>query len=147
VVDRLRATVPALVALVTGSPAAVLDQRPAPDEWNAATVVAHLADAELVYGVRLRMVLTQPGAMLPAYNERDWAARFGPLDQDVHRSLARFRALRESTMAILESLADNEWARVGVHEERGSLSVADIADLMAAHDSAHLDQIRTALAG
>jgi len=146
VVDSLRSTGPALVALVTGSTAEALARRPAAGEWSAVTIIGHLADAELVYGVRLRTAVTQPGGMLPAFDEDEWATRFGPLEDDPHRSLARFRALRDATVAIVESLTDDEWDRVGLHEELGELSVRQLVDRLVAHDGNHLDQLRTALA-
>ena len=145
VVDSLRATVPALIALVTGSKPAAFHRRPAADEWDAATVLAHLADAELVYGYRIRAALAEPGVVMPGYDEKVWAARFGPLDDDPSRTLARFRILRESLVALVESLADDEWERVGLHEEVGEMSVRALIDRVVAHDTAHLDQIRAAL--
>lgn len=108
-------------------------------------VMNHLADAELVYGVRIRTAIAQPGALLPAYDEKEWVTRFSPYDEDPHRALTRFRAVRDSTLAILDSVTDEEWQRCGLHEEAGELSVADLAARMAAHDTAHLDQIREAL--
>jgi hypothetical protein len=146
VVDSLRATVPALVSLVTGSSRAGFDRRPAPGEWSATIVMSHLADAELVYGMRLRTAIANPGGFLPAYDENDWAARFAPLDDDPSVALARFRVLRESTVAIVESLTDEEWERAGLHEEAGELSVRQLVDRIVSHDAAHLDQIRAALA-
>jgi DinB family protein len=146
VVDSLRATVPALVSLVTGSPISAFRRRPGPSEWDAATVMSHMADAEMAYGLRLRTALAQPGGILAAYDENAWAARFGPLDDDPNKALARFRALRDNTIAIVESIADHEWTQVGLHEEFGEVSVAELVDRIVAHDAGHLDQIRTALA-
>jgi hypothetical protein len=145
VTDSLRATAPALVALVTGSPPASFGRRPAPDEWSAATVVSHLADAELVYAVRIRTALAQPGGPLPAFDENAWAERFGPHDDDPNRALARFRAVRDSTVTILDSLTDEEWQRAGIHDELGELTVAALAQRLIDHDAAHLDQLRAAL--
>ena len=150
-VDGLRAAVPALVALVTGSPPAAFHHRPATDAgveqaWTAATVVSHLADAELVYAVRLRLLLSADEPELTPYDEDAWAARFGPLDDDPAVALARFRALRENTLAILESLTDQEWRRGGHHVERGHETVEAVVARMVAHDATHLDQIRAALA-
>ncbi len=131
--------------MLTGSPGAAFQRRPTPGEWNAATIVGHLADAELIYGVRLRTAITQPGGMLPAFDEEQWAQRFGPVDDDPAVALARFRALRDSTIAIVESLSDDEWERVGLHEVFGELSVRGLVDRIIAHDATHLDQLRTAL--
>ncbi len=41
-----------------------LIRRPAPEKWSIAEVVAHLADAELAMGWRLRNMLANPGVAL-----------------------------------------------------------------------------------
>ena len=84
--------------------------------------------------------------MLAAFDENAWAERFGALDADPRDALARWRTLREANVRLLESLADDEWSRTGMHQERGILSVAAVAQLLADHDRTHLDQIRAALA-
>lgn len=145
-VARLRSTALDLVSLVAGADPARLRRAPAAGGWSAATVVAHLADTELVYSVRVRLVLTAERPWLVAFGEEAWAERFAPLEPDVRETLHRWRALRDGNVRLFASLSDAEWAREGVHEERGSLTVAAIADLLAAHDRAHLDQIRRALA-
>jgi hypothetical protein len=38
-----------------------LIRRPAPERWSIAQIVAHLADAELAMGRRLRNMLANPG--------------------------------------------------------------------------------------
>jgi len=109
-------------------------------------VVSHLADAELVYAIRIRTALAQPGGALPGFDENAWADRFGPHDDDPHVSMARFRAVRENTVTILDSLTDEEWQRVGIHDELGELTVAALVQRLVDHDAAHLDQLRAALA-
>jgi DinB superfamily len=47
-----------------------LIRRPAPEKWSIAEIVAHLADAELAMGWRLRNMLATPGVAFPR--------RFGP---------------------------------------------------------------------
>ena len=144
-VDRLRATVRDLVSLTSGVPDDHLKREPAPGEWAVDMIVAHLADAELVYSVRLRMLLTADDPELPAFDQDAWADRFGGLDEELHLSMARWRALRESNLRVLHSLADEEWENYGTHEERGRITVADVAAILADHDKSHLDQIRQAL--
>ena len=146
VVDRLRSTALDLVTLVSGADAGPLRRAPAPGEWSAATVVAHLADAEVVYSVRARLMLTADRPWLPAFDEQAWVARFAGLDPHVRDSLQRWRLLRDANVRLFASLDEPEWAREGVHEERGTLSVAALAELVVSHDRSHLDQIRAALA-
>ena len=144
--DRLRSTALDLVSLVSGVDPAPLRRPPAPDEWSAATVVAHLADAELVYSVRARMVLTADRPFLPAFDERAWIARCGGADADVRDSLQRWRALRDANVRLFASLSEPEWAMEGVHEERGPVTVGGLVEILVGHDRAHLAQIRAALA-
>ena len=143
---RLRSTALDLVSLVSGVDAGRLGCAPAPGEWPAGTVVAHLADAELVYSVRARMILTGDRLFLPSFDEQAWAARCAALDGDVRETLQRWRVLRDANIRLFASLDPDEWAREGVHEERGAITLAALADIVASHDRSHLDQIRTALA-
>lgn len=147
IVERLKATAGDLVSLVGAADPASLNRQPSAEEWSAAVVVAHLADAELVYGERLRRVLTEDRPRLDAFDEAVWAERFGPLEPGTKEALQRWRSLRESTTRILDSLSDDEWELVGLHSQRGLLSVAALAEAMVNHDRNHLDQIRRALAG
>ncbi len=147
VVDRLRSTALDLVSLVTGADAAPLRAVPAPGEWSAATVVAHLADAEQVYGVRARMMLTADRPWLTSFDEKAWVARFFPLERDVRESLQRWRSLRDANVRVFDSLTEEEWAREGVLDQQGTVTVAGLAGLIVSHDRAHLDQIRRALSG
>jgi hypothetical protein len=147
VLERLRSTVRDLVSLTSSAPDNRLLKAPASREWSPAQVIAHLADAELVYGFRLRKVVTEPYPQLAAFDENAWAERFASVEEEPRDALARWRVLRESNLRIFESLVEDEWERTGNHAEKGEMSTADIAELLADHDRNHLDQIRKSLAG
>jgi hypothetical protein len=144
--ERLKSTPRELVALLATARPELLQRQPAEDEWSPATVVAHLADAELVYSVRIRMTLTTDRPYLAAFDEDAWVRRFAELETDPKESLARWRALRDANLRVFESLEPGEWKLTGLHAERGEVSVAHLADLLVAHDRAHLAQIREGLA-
>lgn len=57
------ATAEKLNQLIKGAATSELRRRPAPEKWSANEIVAHLADAEIVIGYRLRLVLGSPGAV------------------------------------------------------------------------------------
>ena len=143
---RLKGTARALVALLGTATPEQLHREPGDGEWSPATVVAHLADAELVYSVRIRMILTGDRPYIAAYDERAWVERFAELEVDVKETLGRWRSLRDANVRLLASLDDDEWKLSGLHAERGELTVAQIASLMASHDGDHVDQIRAGLA-
>ena len=142
--DALRGTVADLVALTSNR--APRDLKHAPrGEWSAGEVVAHLADAELVYSVRVRMILTDENPMLVGYDEKAWTARLSMCDVDTPGAIERFRVLRDANLRLYESLEEPEWARSGTHVERGEITVSDIVETLIGHDRTHLDQIRKLL--
>jgi hypothetical protein len=110
-------------------------------KWSVRDVVQHLADSELVSAVRVRMVLAQNHAPLVAYDQDVWAERLRYSQADAARALEEFTLVRRSNLRLLRSLATDDWARVGVHVERGEQTLADMVRLSAGHDLVHLNQI------
>lgn len=146
-IERLKATARDLVSLTSGLSAAALQRRPSLRDWSAAMVISHLADAELVYALRVKQVLVDDRPHFMPYDENAWVERFTRVEEDVKDALARWRLVREHTVRLLESLEDAEWRRAGVHSARGELSMRQLVTLLADHDRQHLDQLRRALAG
>src|ERR671937_317194 len=134
---QLRSTLVELPALLERLPADRLYQAPAPGEWSAAGVLAHLADAEQVYGVRLKMIVAADRPPLTAYDQEEWERLYAPLET-VESALDRWTSLRQSTLRLLESLDPAGWQRVGMHAERGEESVERIANLLVEHDRGHM---------
>jgi hypothetical protein len=119
-----------------------LIRRPAPEKWSIAEIVAHLADAELAMGWRLRNMLANPGVALTWWDQAVWAERLGYAQQDASLSAGVFRTLRESNLRLLESVPRARWVECyGVHEVRGRQTVEEFVRLEAAHDLNHLRQI------
>lgn len=116
------------------------DARRRPEDWSLREVVAHLADAETVYGVRLRLLVATDDPVLQGYDEEAWTRRFGPLET-VESALDRWRSLREANLRLLDSLTEAEWRRTGRHSERGVESVEDQLVRMEEHDVGHLRQL------
>jgi hypothetical protein len=131
VAAALAATLEALPPLVATAPA-----EPPPGEWSAAQVLAHLVHTELVYGVRIRTIVTADHPDIPGYDQDAFAARF-PCDGDLDTWLV----LRRANLRLLETLEVEEMARSGNHAERGEESVADIVGHLVHHDEEHLAQI------
>ena len=102
----------------------LLIRRPAPEKWSIAEIVAHLADAELAMGWRLRNMLANPGVALTWWDQAVWAERLGYAQQEASGAARVFRALRESNLRLLESVPRTRWVECyGVHEVRGRQTV------------------------
>ena len=124
---------------------AKLKKRPAPGKWSAAEIVAHLADAEIVLGWRVRAILGAPGTPIQAFDQDKWAEAGHYAQRNPRQSLDQLRALREANLALYKSLAPEQWKHYGMHSERGQESVEHIARMMAGHDLNHLQQIERIL--
>jgi uncharacterized damage-inducible protein DinB len=118
-----------------------LRRRPGKGKWSIAEILAHLADAELVVGWRLRMILTSNGTPIQAFNQDSWASTFRYADRDPKQSLKMFRVLRANNLALLESVPQQLWKNHGLHAERGKETVAHLVRMYAGHDLNHLKQI------
>jgi hypothetical protein len=147
-IDVQQATPAELERRLRDVPSEVLSRRPAPDKWSIAEIVAHLADAELAMGWRLRNMLANPGVALTWWDEAAWADRLGYAKQEASLSVAVFRALRESNLRLLASVPRARWVECyGVHEVRGQQTVEEFVRMEAAHDLNHLRQIDRILNG
>lgn len=143
----LAATPDELRRLVRDTPGADLRRPEAPGRWSVGEVLAHLADSELVWAFRLRMVLGQERPSLSGYDQDAWAQRLGYEDVEPFTALDRFGSVRDWNRVLLEALPDEDLDRVGIHAERGEESVRHMIRLYAGHDLVHLAQIRRILAG
>ena len=137
----LAATAKKLERLIKGVPAGKLRKRPAADKWSIGEIVAHLADAEIVIGFRLRMVLGAPGTPITAYDQDSWATSGHYEKRDPRKSVELFRVVREANLALLKSLTAEQWKHYGMHSERGQETVEHIVRMTAGHDLNHLQQI------
>jgi hypothetical protein len=122
-------------------PASKLGKRPAPEKWSAGEILAHLADSEIVIGWRLRQILGAPGTPIQAYDQDSWAAAGHYEKRDARKSAEQFRVVREANLALLKSLAPEQWKHHGMHSERGVETVEHIVRMIAGHDINHTRQV------
>jgi hypothetical protein len=140
---RLQQAAPRKFAvLIKGLSKKQMSQRPAPGKWSIAEILAHLADAELVIGYRMRLILASNGTTIQAFDQDAWAGTFKYSRRDPKISLETFRALRENNLRLLSSVPRGLWKNYGQHQERGKETVDHIARMMAGHDLNHLLQVK-----
>ena len=140
------ATAKKLERWIKNASAAKLRKRPAPGKWSAGEILAHLSDCEFAVGWRMRQILGAPGIQLQAFDQDAWAAAGHYEKRDARKSLSHFRAAREANLALLKSLAPEQWKHHGMHAERGVESIEHIVRMMAGHDLNHLAQVERIVA-
>lgn len=113
----------------------------APGKWSVIQVIQHLADSELVFGFRMRMVLTEDRPPLQGYDQDLWSRELGYGNAQLDLALWQLRGLRIPNLRLCRALSREQLDRVGIHSERGPESVGHLVRLMAAHDLVHRRQI------
>lgn len=144
--DVLASTGARLRALVAGRTDADLMRQPGPGQWSVGEILAHLADAEVVAGWRLRSVLATNAVPLQPFDQNRWAEAFRYAAIPIEPSLRLFDVSREANLALLRRVAPESHDNYGLHAERGRESIHHLIRLYAGHDLNHLRQVERLLA-
>lgn len=128
--------------LTSGLDDAALRRPEKPGKWSVIEVVRHLADAELVTGYRLRLILAHREPEIQAYDQDLWARELRYNDGDLAESLELLRVLRGANLRLLRAQEDARLDRYGLHSERGKESVRRLMRMVAGHDLVHRRQIQ-----
>ena len=139
-------TTPAAIARwIDGRSLGELQRPPGPGRWSVAQIVSHLADAEIVFAYRVRMILSASGTPIQAFDQDAWSRVTRAEASDPRQSQALFAAIRASMLPLLRGLSEEELERYGMHAERGRETVRHLLSLYAGHDRNHLAQIERLL--
>jgi hypothetical protein len=145
VVEALTVAPAHLAALLDGLDEAALWARPTPDGWSAVEVLAHLRASEAIVAPRLYQIVVRDEPVMAAFDERRWAEGAGYADLPPSLLLQGYAARRAELVAMLRRLAPGDWARTGLHEVAGRITLLDIARSMAEHEAEHIAQLRAML--
>lgn len=143
VIDRYSAGAQALRQAIDGLSPADLQAAPPAEQadlgrWSIQQVVIHLADSELVYAERIRRVIAEDQPRLWAFDQDLWADRLAYADQSAEDAIALIELLRRQTARMLNAQPDAVFARQGVHNVAGPLSVLDLVTDATQHLEHHV---------
>ncbi|HET7024905.1 MAG TPA: DinB family protein [Gemmatimonadales bacterium] len=114
-------------------PAEALQWRPGPGKWSVHEIVIHCADSEVQAHTRIRTLLADADPIIHAYDQDRWAVELDYHRRPLAPALATIEAVRANTVALLESLTDQQWARTGRHTESGPYSAEKWVTVYAIH--------------
>lgn len=110
----LRANPAAIAAATAGLDDALLTREPAPEEWSAVTILAHLRACSDQWGGACLAILAADRPTIRAIGPRSWVKRTDYATQPFSRSFAAFLAQREALLAVLEPLDAADWSRSAI---------------------------------
>lgn len=146
VLERL-ANVPARIShAIEGLTDAQLHRATASGEWSPAEILAHLRASDDIVAYRLYAILARDNPPLLAYDERRWAQISAYAQADFELSLQAFTLRRAELLRMLRQAVPTDWERTGTHEVKGSLSLFQVATVLAEHEEEHCLQLESRLA-
>ena len=139
--DRIRRSVEGLSEADARTPEPAQARGGDREGWSVLHTLRHLADSEIVYGYRIRLIIADETPAIPGYDQDAWADRLAYDRGTVVECVEDYAAGRRMTLRLLRALPEADWDRYGLHSERGQESVRRIATLLAGHDLNHERQI------
>lgn len=128
-----------LHALINPLSPARVNEPPAPGKWSIREIVAHLADCELVFSVRLRQTLAEDHHIIQPFDQARWAERYEAYTLET--AFALFDATRIWNLRLLTTVREEDRHRPVTHPERGTMNFWTIVETMAGHDINHIQQV------
>jgi hypothetical protein len=137
-IDAYLASIQTLRNSVAGMTREQLLARPVPGKWSTLEVVCHLADFDPIIADRMKRVIAEDRPALLGADETRFAAALAYHDRDLEEELSLVEKTRQQMARILRKLPDEALTRVGVHNERGPLTLEKLLTIGAGHISHHV---------
>jgi hypothetical protein len=112
-----------------------------PGKWTAAELALHLAQVEMVFGVRARFALSTGAYVAQPFDQVPFMAVEGPLVEGPV-ALASFLAQRAMNLQLYRRLTPQQLGTTFEHPEFGIMTVQDLIAYQAGHDWRHVGHLR-----
>lgn len=115
--------------------------RYAPGKWSIKEILGHLTDTERIFGYRLLRISRGDPTALSGFDEKAYvpAGRFD--DRPLPALLAEFRAVRLSTVALVQGVPEAAWAQRG-QANGTSITARALAYILVGHMAHHMGVLR-----
>jgi hypothetical protein len=137
----ITATPKRLRSLVAGLTPAQLKKRANPGKWSIHEILQHLADCELMFASRCRLIAFEDHPHLAPFDQDRWNNGKASEKESTADILDRFVVLRKTQILLYKASPAEAFARTGNHPERGEVSMQITFETCAGHDVNHLRQI------
>jgi DinB superfamily len=111
---------------------------PVPGTWSIQQIVIHLMDSELVGIDRMKRVAAEDNPLLIGYDETKFSQRLFYDQQSVESALTMIDLSRREFAKVLRKLPAEAFARTGVHNEVGKVTLGELVKKYVHHLDHHL---------
>ena len=132
----------ALRKAVAGMSAQQARARPIAGKWSTLEVVCHLADFDPILADRMKRIIAEDKPQLIGADEKHFAAALAYDKRDLDEELTIIEKTRSQLARILRTLPAEALNRVGVHNERGPMTLERMLTTATNHIPHHLKFIQ-----
>jgi uncharacterized damage-inducible protein DinB len=126
---------------VAGMTREQLAAKPIAGKWSAQQVVCHLSDFDPILADRMKRVIAEDEPTLVGADENHFAANLAYSERDVEEELTNIETCRKQMARILRTLPPTAFGRVGIHNERGPLTLERLLEIAIKHIPHHVQFI------
>jgi hypothetical protein len=148
ILARLRENAARLASVSRGVTPERLQTSPAPGEWSANEILAHIRASCDVVARQIGRIQAADHPTFAHLSPRTWIRRTDYAQRPFEESLGAFATQRTELLATLEALAPDEWERsatVTMGDRSRERSVRSYGSYLAIHEGEHVRQIEAAL--
>jgi uncharacterized damage-inducible protein DinB len=103
-----------------------LRAKPVPGKWSTLEVICHLVDFDPIIADRMKRVIAEDQPTLIGADEKKFAERLSYHARDHQEELTILETTRRQMARILRTLKPDDFARTGMHNERGQLTLEQL---------------------
>lgn len=141
-IDRFEAGGAAVKAVIAGLSREELLARPVEGKWSIQEVVIHLQDSDAVCVDRMRRIIAEENPLLIGFDENRFVANLFYDEQSVEDAAESLDRTRRNFARVLRKLPEAAFARTGVHNERGKVTLGEMLESYTKHLERHLEFAR-----
>jgi hypothetical protein len=119
-----------------------MNTQSAPDQWSAAFIIHHMADAELQFGVRFANTLVEDNPAIVPFDEEKFPIGLQYEKRNPQISLMAFEAAHNLNYEVLNNASVEDWNRTSVHPDKGLVHLTSLVKLCGGHIGTHIEQLK-----
>lgn len=136
-VEKFIAGADSLNRLLVGLSREDLLAHPVPGTWSLQTLIIHVMDSDLIATHRMKRIIAEDVPLLISYDENAFAANLHYEHLDAALAAETFRINRVQMGQILRRCDDAAFARIGVHNQRGKVTLGEMVEMYVRHVDNH----------
>ncbi|MBX2827393.1 MAG: DinB family protein [Flavobacteriaceae bacterium] len=110
-------------------------------KWTPKEVLLHIIDTERVFSYRALQFARAENVVIKGFDQDEFAGNARPVNRSMENLLEEYKAVRQSTIAMVKSFADTTLHRRG-EASNSQLSVLAALTIIAGHEIHHANIIK-----